>query len=190
MLSSIHPLGERARHNRWGVTVTAYTLSAGAVGAAAGAVLGWTGSLLPFAPSGRRWMLVGAALGAGILDLARVRPPGPSRQVNERWIGQFRGWVYGAGFGAQLGIGFATFVVTWGVLATYVAALAVGAPASGAIIGGVFGAGRAVAPLAAGIIDRPSRLTSFHRRMAALGPPVRIATGIVLVSAAVLGAVI
>ena len=24
MLASIHPLGERARHSRWGITVTAY----------------------------------------------------------------------------------------------------------------------------------------------------------------------
>jgi hypothetical protein len=189
MLASIHPLGERARHNRWGVTITSYTLAAIAGGAVVGALLGGIGSLFPLGATQRRLILVGAALAAGVLDLARVPPPGPARQVNERWIGRYRGWVYGAGFGAQLGVGAATYVVTWGVLAIYLVEVAAGDPGAGALIGAVFGAGRALAPLAAVIIDRPSRLTSFHRRMAVLGPPLRTMVGVGLVLVALLAVV-
>ena len=44
------------------------------------------------------------------------RVPGPRRQVDENWLATYRGWVYGAGFGAQLGVAFATIVTasaTW-----------------------------------------------------------------------------
>jgi len=46
MLASIHPLGERARRSRWGVTVTAYLLGSVAGGAGAGAALGAVGAIL------------------------------------------------------------------------------------------------------------------------------------------------
>lgn len=189
MLSSIHPLGERARHNRWIVTIGSFTVATTAAGAGVGALLGAVGSGVPLAAGQRRMIVVAAALVAGALDLARVRPPGPARQVNERWIGEFRGWVYGAGFGAQLGAGAATFVVTWGVYALYLAEVASGAWISGMLIGAAFGFGRALAPLAAGVIDRPSRLTSFHRRLAVWGPPVRTASAGLLVAVATLGMV-
>lgn len=176
MLTSIHPLGERARHNRWGLTVAAFVVAAIATGAGIGVVLGWAGNLLP----GDTWrwpVAAGVVAGAGLADLLRVRPPGPRRQVNEDWIGTYRGWVYGGGFGAQLGAGFATYVVTWGVWATFALMVLVGDPGGGALIGAAFGLGRSVFPLAAGRIDRPSRLTEFSRRMAALAGPVARTTG-------------
>lgn len=187
MLSSIHPLGERARHNRWALTVAAFTLASTATGAAVGAALGLAGSLLP---DGRAPVYLGVtaaiALTAGLLDALRVRPPGPERQVNEHWIGTYRGWVYGGAFGAQLGSGVATFVVTWGVYATFAAELFSASMAGGAVIGAVFGFGRAIAPLAAGWIDRPSRLTRFHAAMAGIGAPTHriVATGLVVAGAA------
>src|SRR5690606_41215018 len=116
----------------------------------------------------------------GGLDLAGIRAPGPARQVNERWIGNLRGTVYGFGFGAQLGAGVATFVVTWGVWVVLAAELLSGSLLDGAIIGTVFGLGRAVAPLAAGWIDRPSRLSQFHGALARLARPVHLATGATL----------
>ena len=45
--------------------------------------------------------------------------PGPRRQVNERWLDEYRGWVYGLGFGAQLGLGVTTVITS---AATYVGA--------------------------------------------------------------------
>ena len=175
MLSSIHPLGERGRHNRWIVTVTAFTLGAIATAAMLGAVLGFMGELLlSHGASTASLVILGvAAAGAGALDLAGVSPPGPERQVNEHWIGRYRGWIYGGAFGAQLGLGIMTYIVTWTVPLTFVAELMTGSWVSGAAVGAVFGSGRSVSVLLAGRIRTPSELTSFHRIMAKLGPPVR-----------------
>jgi hypothetical protein len=174
MLSSIHPLGERARDNRWAVTVGAFTLASTLIGAMVGLILGWAGSrVLPPADPGDLLLATGVTLLAtGFLDAARVRPPGPDRQVNESWIGHYRGWVYGGAFGAQLGAGLATYVVTWGVYAVAAVEFLAGDRWRGALIGAVFGLGRSLALLLAHSIDRPSRLTAFHHRMARLGPPV------------------
>ena len=190
MLSSIHPLGERARHNRWGMTVTAMTIGSIGAGALVGLMFAAAGAtLVPIAGETAGLVMMGAAaLGAGVADLARIPVPGSHRQVNENWIGPYRGWVYGGAFGVQLGAGAATYVVTWGVYATFVAELFVGSAMAGALIGGIFGAGRALMPIAAGWIDRPSRLTAFHQVMATWArPAARIAgagsalTGVALV---------
>lgn len=180
MLSSIHPLGERARNNRWAVTISAFTLGAVAGGAVVGGVLGWLGSLSPVREDLALLIVGGLALVAGGLDLLGVRAPGPTRQVNERWIGALRGTVYGFGFGAQLGTGLATFVVTWGVWVLLAAELLSGSVATGAFIGGVFGLGRALTPLAAGWIDRPSRLTKFNASLARMARPVHLSAGTVI----------
>lgn len=181
MLSSIHPLGERARGNRWSVTITAFTAGAVTGGAAVGAILGGIGSI--FAPrTDTALLIVGAlALIAGGLDLIGVRAPGPARQVNERWIGYLRGSVYGFGFGVQLGSGISTFIVTWGVWAVLAAELLSGSAVTGAVIGGTFGMARAFAPLAAGWIDRPSRLTRFHTALARLAQPMHVGAGLAIV---------
>jgi len=178
MLSSIHPLGERARGNRWAVTATAFTVGSIAAGGAIGAVLGWVGAPLAI-PEEVALAIVGlTAIVAGGLDLVGVRAPGPTRQVNERWIGTLRGTVYGFGFGAQLGAGVTTFVVTWTVWVVLIAELLSGSHVSGAIIGAVFGAGRTVAPLAAGWIDRPSRLGSFSSALASLARPAHLSAAV------------
>lgn len=191
MLSSITPLGERSRRQRWGITVTAFVLSAAAAGAAVGAALGWFGGALigdggggPDGPlgGGLRGELSGAArvalLAAGLLMAAlvdaRLRgrvPLGLHRQVNDRWLYGYRGWVYGAGFGAQLGAGFATVVPTAALHAAALAAFLTGAPANGAAILGLFGLARGASPLLAARVRRPEQLVAFHRRLRA-GEPV------------------
>ncbi len=181
MLSSIHPLGERARNNRWPVTVGWFTMASTVTAATVGGVLGWVGTAIPWSESVRLWVIAVMALAAGVLDLAKVRAPGPERQVNERWIGHYRGWVYGAGFGAQLGAGFATYVVSWGVYAVLLAELLAGSAFSGAVIGAAFGFGRSLSVLATFWIDRPSRLSAFHRGMDRLGRPVHKLAGAVLI---------
>src|SRR2546425_862992 len=87
MLASIHPLGERARRSRWGVTVTAYLLGSVAGGAGAGAALGAMGAgllaLLPAPGAVRAW--------AGpVLAMARVQRPDQLRRLHrgfQRWAG-------------------------------------------------------------------------------------------------------
>ena len=178
MLSSIHPLGERSRNNRWGLTVAAFTIAAGLTAGGIGAGLGALGSVLNWDTQTGLLVTAVVAVAAGTLDLIRANPPGPERQVNEHWIGYYRGVVYGAGFGAQLGSGIVTFVVTWGVYATLVGELFSGTWISGGLIGLVFGLGRSLALLLAGWIKNPSTLTACHQRMALLGKPTRVATGV------------
>jgi len=189
MLSSIHPLGERARNNRWRTTISAFAFGAVAAGVLIGGSLGALGARW----SDGGWALpafgVGAVL-AGSLDLAGVRAAGPRRQVNERWIGTLRGWVYGGGFGFQLGTGLATFVVTWAVWMTLVAEFLSGSATGGATIGAIFGFGRALAPLAAGTIDRPSRLIRFSARMAAMARPSHLTAGVLTVTIGLLAVMI
>ena len=172
MLASITPLGERGRHSLWGVTVTAFLLGSTVAGAGAGAVLGSLGSLvLPSDP--RLAVLVVAIAVAIVLDGLPRAVPGPRRQVDERWLDRYRGWVYGAGYGAQLGLGVTTIVSS---AATYVALLAAFLTASapaGAIILGCFGAVRGLTPLAAAGVRSQRRLIEFHRALARWRAPAR-----------------
>jgi hypothetical protein len=179
MLASITPLGERGRQSRWGWTVAAFLVGATLAGAAAGALLGGAGSLVLGVGGGvgvraqARLVALALALAVAVaVDLLAPAVPGPRRQVNERWLDEFRGWVYGAGFGAQLGLGITTVVSS---AATYVALLAaflLGDPASGAIVLGAFGLIRGATPLAAARARRPDQLRGLHVRLEALREPV------------------
>jgi len=174
MLGSITPLGERGRGQRWGVTVTAHVLGAALAGAAIGAVLGGIGAMAPgaMAAAWRVAALVVGLVGAVVVDLAAGpgRLPGARRQVNEDWLHRYRGWVYGVGFGAQLGLGVATIVTTSAVYATWAAALLSGSGPAGALIGGTFGLVRAAVLLVAArarTADRAYRIDGRLQRWAA-----------------------
>src|SRR6476660_2642583 len=151
MRGSITPLGERSRGRRWGITVTAFALAATAAGAAAGALLGAAGGLAGISAA-TRMVLLGVAVAVAVaVDLVPgLRAPGPRRQVNEAWLYRYRGWVCGAGFGLQLGLGVTTIVSTAAVYATGAAAFLAGSVPAGALVGGAFGAARAATLLASG----------------------------------------
>ncbi len=184
MLASITPLGERGRRSRWGITVTAFLLGATLAGAAEGAVLGLLGSALlgdGVGTHARLLVLAGGLLIAVALELLPPAVPGPNRQVNERWLDEFRGWVYGFGFGAQLGLGITTVVTS---TATYVAmfvAFLSADPVWGALVLGVFGAIRGVTPLLAAGVRGPEQLRAFHRRFERLRGAVAPVSLVVLV---------
>src|SRR2546421_12803018 len=150
MLASIHPVGERARRSRWGVTVTAYLLGSVAGGAGAGAALGAVGAilfaLLPGAGAVRAWSVALACVLAAAVELGAggLRLPTVRRQVDEDWLARYRGWVYGAGFGFQLGLGAVTIVTTAGVYLAWALALLSGSVGRGVAIGVAFGVARAV----------------------------------------------
>ncbi len=169
MLASITPLGERGRQSKWGVTAAAFLLGAVGAGAFAGALLGFAGSLIVsgLGVQARLALLAGAALLAVALDASPRRVPGPRRQVNERWRERYRGWVWGAGYGAQLGLGVATVVLSAATyLALWAAFLAAGA-GRGAVIVGLFGVIRGLQPLATWRVRGPAELVSFHARLGA-----------------------
>src|SRR3954451_14163894 len=135
MLASIHPLGERARRQHFIVTVVAYTVGSVAGGALLGALLGAAGRVT-FADGHdelRLVVLAVAALLAALVDRRGAGVPSWHRQVNEDWLTQYRGWVYGVGFGFQLGLGVVTIVTTAAVYLTWVAALVVADPVVGAV---------------------------------------------------------
>lgn len=176
MLASIHPLGERARNNLWRRTVTAFAVGSTAAGAGVGAAAGAVGWAVRLGGL-RAFPLALAASMIAVVPLeASGRVPGkPRRQVNEDWLNLYRGWVYGAGFGAQLGVGFATVITTFAVPAAFACALATGSPAPGAAVGAVFGLARALPLFGLARVDRPDRLRALHRRMAAAAPAARAA---------------
>ncbi len=163
MLTSITPLGERGRGNRWAVTTTAYAVGCALGGATTGLVLGSVGALLPPLPV---LLLAGAAcLLAAAADLAPGRLPVGRRQVDERWLGRYRGWVYGLGFGFQLGLSVVTVVTSAATLAVLAVALLTQSPLAGALVGLVFGAARALPALLVRRVDRPDRLRLLARRV-------------------------
>jgi hypothetical protein len=187
MLASITPLGERGRGSKWGWTVSAFLAGATAAGAAAGALLGGLGGVVLGGNGGAvladngggvtnagvraqtRLVVLAAALAvAALVEWRAARVPGPRRQVNERWLDEFRGWVYGGGFGAQLGLGVTTVVTS---AATYVALLTaflLASPGRGTLVVGVFGLIRGATPLAAARVRRPDQLRSLHVRLEGL----------------------
>lgn len=177
MLSSITPLGERGRHNRWGRTVTWYIAGATLGGISLGLALAGMGQLLgsAVAPFSNRAVfgIVASVLALALLFDTGVmgeKVPSIRRQVNEDWLDSYRNWVYGGGFGWQLGLGVVTIVPTAGTYVTWLMALLTGSIWMGAAIGGIFGLARAVPILAVASADNPSQLRRFHRRMAELAP--------------------
>ncbi len=176
MLASITPLGERGRGSIWAVTVGAFALAGTVAGAALGALLGAVGQTVPFASVGYEGRLAALAVllaAAVALDAGLAPIPGPRRQVNERWLDEYRGWVYGAAYGSQLGLGVSTVVTS---AATYVAlgaALLSAAPIQGAIVVGSYGAIRGLTPLIGARVLTPGALFEVHRSLARWRVPVR-----------------
>jgi hypothetical protein len=172
MLASITPLGERGRRSHWGITVSAFLVGATVAGAGAGGLLGALGSIV--LPAHGTVVVLAAAIAIAIvLDGLPRAVPGPRRQVDERWLDRYRGWVYGAGYGGQLGLGVTTIVSS---AATYVALLAAFLTASagfGAVIVGCYGAVRGLTPLAAAGVRSQRQLLEFHRALSRWRPWAR-----------------
>lgn len=180
MLSSISPVGEASRGQRWWVTVGAYTVASMTGGALIGAVLGSLGQLAGVGgtPTAALAVLaVAAVLGvAADRHLVGIQLPTWHRQVDERWLTGYRGWVYGAGFGFQLGLGVATIVTASITYVALLGALLTGSWIAGAVVGATFGLARAVPLLLATRVRSAGRLRHVLGRVAALERPFDQAT--------------
>lgn len=181
MLATVTPLAERGRGHRYRTTVSWFV--AGAV--LGGATLGLVTALLALAVraadlSPHVQALVGLAAaalaGASDLRLGGFSLPVHHRQVNERWLDGFRPWVYGIGFGWQIGTGLATYIMTAAVYLTVVLGALTGSLWAALAIGMVFGLVRGLAVLLGRHIDGPAALAEFHRRFTSWGPMVRALT--------------
>jgi hypothetical protein len=177
MLASINPLGERGRNQHYRLTVTAYVVGSTVAGAVLGALLGLVGSPIESHLAGFAVVaavaVVGLALDAHAFGL---RVPGPQRQVDENWLVTYRGWVYGSGFGAQLGLAFLTIVTSSATWVAFACALFAGNAAAGAAIGAVFGLARALPILSAARVRDPAALRALVRRLERVRPRVAVAT--------------
>jgi|GEM_PF-223734 hypothetical protein len=193
MLSTITPIGERAKGHRYAGTVAWFVLGAtvggllfGTLAAGLAAVVG----AAHLSDSVRLGVALAAVVVAVVSDrgLAGVRVPVHMRQVNERWLDAYRPWAYGAGFGVQIGCGLATYITTAAVYLTVVLAALTGDPLAAVAVGAVFGVARGMAVTLTARINSPSVLLAFHQRFEALRPWAdRAVAGTCLVVAGVLG---
>ena len=175
MLSSISPLGERARASRWWLTTTAYVLGSLSGGAAVGTLAGLLGSLVPSHVRSSSLLLLplAAVLVTLALDLrlgGRTLPVW-TRQVDVAWLTRYRGWVYGLGFGAQLGFGLVTIVTSATTYAMVLFAALSGDVAAGLSIGAAFGLVRAAPSLLLAGIRTPADLHRVFERLERLAGP-------------------
>jgi len=162
MLSSITPLGQRSRGMSWQRTVVGFFFGAIGAGAAFFSLLGLIGDVFSVDRL-NPWLPVGVIVAAAVLDWAGVRAPGPHRQVSEDWLGRYRDWVIGLGFGTQLGLGFITIIPSFGTWAMYLIAVAMGLPLA-AVIGAAFGLGRSLLLISTRKVGSPSALASLMDR--------------------------
>ncbi len=193
MLASINPLGERARRTRWGRTMVWYLLGSTAGGAAIGALAGALGLglhvlLTPSRTAVAIAVAVVCSAGAALdLRLGGVALPTVHRQVNEDWLAKYRGWVYGTGFGFQLGLGVATIVTTATVYAALALAVLTGSLVGGIVVGATFGLVRALPLLAVRAVQDPAGIGTVLRRAAAWSCRAHVLAVVGLVTVASVG---
>jgi hypothetical protein len=148
----------------WSRTVIGFwigSVAAGAVIFSIGGLIGTALGLDSFNP----WFGTVVIATAAILDLARIKPLGPKRQVDEDWLGSYRDWVVGFGYGAQLGLGFVTIIPTWGTWAVFLVGASLGLPVA-TIMGVAFGVGRSLLLFSTRTISSPTKLSETMRRFA------------------------
>jgi hypothetical protein len=178
MLSTITPVTEQARGRRYAATVPWYLLGA----LAGGATLGGVAALVsvPIGALNLPDMTVLAIIGLfavvsnfSDLGVKGFRLPRHNRQVDRRWLDHYRSWVYGTGFGWQIGVGLATYIVTTAVYLTVLVAFLTGSPGQALIIGLLFGGVRGLAIfLGVGAIT-VEKLHALHRGLTRFEPQSR-----------------
>ena len=196
MLTSINPVSERGRNHRFGVTAGWFIIG----GVLGGATLGLGAAILALVVRStgiglEARLATGAALAvlATLLDLGilGVTMPVIRRQVNERWLDEFRGWFYGVGFGWQIGVGVATYVMTAAVGLRVVLAALTGQPIVAMAVCVLFGLVRGSWVLLTARVRTPDALRSLLARLDRLEEPVRRAVmGVELVAGVLLAAAV
>ena len=171
MLSSIHPFGERSRNNRFVSTAAAHIVGSTLGGLVLGLLASTLGALLlvvfPLPTIVRVGLVAVAAAIATVLEATKRERllPTRTRQVDENWIQNYRGWVYGGGWGAELGFGISTIITTTLIHLLVVTIVLLGDVVTGTLLGALFGAVRGATVLATARVDSPDRLRTFHRTL-------------------------
>lgn len=192
MLSSITPMTEAGRGNRFRVTAGWFVVGGILGGLSLGSIaaLGAIGVRALHLAAGTRYGL--AAVAAGLtsavdLGVLGIELPIFKRQVNDAWLRRYRSWVYGAGFGWQIGFGVATYIMTAGVLLAIALAVLSASPVTALAIGATFGLVRGSAVLLGSSATTPAALSRVHQRLDDAAGAARVAAaGVQVVAAAAL----
>ena len=189
MLSSITTMTEAGRGNRFSITAAWF-----AVGGLLGGIS--LGLLAAVAASGvaildldlaTRFAIAAvlAVLTAAIdLGITGIELPIFKRQVNDAWLRTYRSWVYGAGFGWQIGFGVATYIMTAGVFLVVGLAVLSASPSVAILAGATFGLVRGLAVFVGAPAKTPADLAAVHQRLDRMAPVSRAAAAAVQVVAA------
>lgn len=192
MLSSITPLAERGRGHRFWATATWYVTGSIVGGLTLGFVMAILALLVHMASLSATVTVYIATTAAAVAAVSDVgvgghRIPIHRRQLNERWMDQYRRWVYGFGFGWQIGSGLFTYIMTAGVYLMILMAASTSRPVIALLIGAIFGATRGVMIFFAKNITDHDALRAFHARFIRSGSPVALlAVGVMSMTAATL----
>ncbi len=175
MLATVTPLAERGRGHRYRSTATWFVGG----GLAGGATLGLGMAALALGVRAAAPSAITVAVVAGVASILAAASearlggfhlPVHHRQVNERWLDQFRPWVYGAGFGWQIGTGLVTYIKTAALYLMIGLAALTSSPLTALAIGALFGLVRGLAVLLGRGITSAATLAAFHRRFTEFGP--------------------
>lgn len=178
MLSTITPLAERGRGHRYGVTavwfVVGATIGGATLGAASAAGAALVGMAHLSAPAVLAIAAALAAVGAASdLRLFGFSLPLHPRQVDETWLRKYRAWLYGGGFGWQIGTGVATYVMTAATYLLVGLAVLTGRPVVALALCAGFGLVRGSAVLLSARASTPAELGRLHARLEQLAPASR-----------------
>jgi hypothetical protein len=187
MMSTITPFGEKGRGHRYGATAAWFVAGSIAGGLTSGAVAAglaalWSVTRLAAHPQVAGLIAALAALVGAAVDSGALGPilPLVRRQVDDRWVVRYRPWVYGSGFGWQIGTGLTTYLMTTAVPVCLISAVLTGSPAAALCVGGLFGLARGSTVLTTSGASSPNRLRALHARLDRLGPAVRASTAAAL----------
>ena len=182
VLSSITPFGERSRGHNYRVTAGWFVAGAIIGGVTLGAITAGLTSVVSSAHLDRHpaWLAGAVAVvagGAAAVDAGVFGAVIPvwRRQLNDAWMSRYRGWVYGAGYGWQLGVGFATYIMTAAVFALPLLGILTGDAVTALAICTLFGLVRGLVVVLTARASGPAQLRVLHRRFAEWGPVVRVA---------------
>ncbi len=178
MLSTITPLGEQRRGARFRWTASWFVVGAVGGGLTLGGVaMALAAGVDALDPSRESVALVAALLAAvtvtSDLRIGGFRLPWHHRQVNELWLDRYRPWLYGAGFGWQIGTGVVTYIMTAAVYLLVGLAALSASPLLALAVCTLFGFVRGLAVLLGARLTTPAALRAFHRRFDDLEPAGR-----------------
>ena len=173
MISAINPISQRARGHRYWLTSLWFIFGAVIGGIGLGLLGAAFAPLFARLPTGVTVLMAAVCCLvtlAGDVPAVGLRLPLIPRQVDERWLSGYRQWFYASGFGAQIGVGLATYVMTSAVYLVPILGALSGSVYAALAAGVLFGLIRGLAILLTARVRNTHRLLELHERISAAEP--------------------